>query len=164
MSKISSTPLDIVGILQVCRDIEVCCAEIYRVYEERFADDAELQTLWAKTRAEEENHARQFALAINMRREGVVVSTSIDKVKATVVLAMLKSIYDGILLHTPTRLDALRSAIKLEEKLAAFHLEAVASFQDDSLRKMFQSMMRADNLHLKALEDMFKLRLGDEDR
>lgn len=162
MAEKQRSSLDVVRILQVCRDIEMYCAEIYHVYEDRFRDDEELRALWTKTRAEEENHARQFVLAINMRAEGAVTEIHVEMDKATQVLTMLKGIYDKILLQPPDKIEALLLAIKLEEKLAEFHLEAVAAFADEKLKKMFHSMMQADNAHVAAIEQMYQKRLAAE--
>lgn len=158
-TKQPSTPMDIVSLLQICRDIETYCAQIYRVYSERYSDDEELQNLWKKTYEEEENHAKQFVMAINMRRDGVVVDMNIDTVKATQVLEMVKSIYNGILTNLPSKIDALRSAIKIEEKLSTFHLDAIAVFQDEGMQKMFRAMMKADQHHLQRINEMYKNRL-----
>ena len=55
--------------------------------------------------------------------------------------------------NPPAVLDALRSAIKLENYLAAFHLECVAVFEDAGCRKMFSAMMSSDNEHIASLQD-----------
>lgn len=158
--KSQSSPVDIVSLLQICRDIETYCAEIYHVYAERYADDEELRELWQRTFEEEENHARQFVMAINMRREGMIASINVDSVKATQVLEMVKSIYNGILANLPSKLDALRSAIKMEEKLSTFHLDTIADFQDEGMKKMFHAMMMGDQHHIQRLEEIYQKRLN----
>jgi len=163
MTLSNSTSLEVVTLMQICRDIETYCAEIYHVYAERFGDDEELRELWSKTFAEEENHARQFVLAISMRREGAVVSLNLDKVRALQVLEMVKSIYSSTLAHLPSKLDALRAAINLEKKLAEFHLAVIAEFQDESLKQLFQAMMLADNQHLQAIENLYRKRLKTDE-
>ncbi len=142
---------DLVKLLEICRDVETYCAQIYQLYEKGYADDQELSRLWAKTYAEEENHASQFVLAIKMRRENFISAVNMDQVKATQILNMVKGIYRNLLAHLPSKIDALRSAIKLEEHLAQFHLASIASFEDEGIRKMFHAMMLADNEHKKAI-------------
>lgn len=159
-TKSVSTPTHIVSLLQICRDIEMYCAKIYHIYAEGYADDDELRRLWQKTFEEEENHAKQFVLAINMRRDGVVVDLNIDSVKARQVLEMLKGIYKDILVYLPSKIDALRSAIEIEEKLSTFHLDALAIFQDEGTKKMFRAMMMADQYHLQKIEEMYQKRLN----
>lgn len=146
-------------LLQVCREIELLCAKIYRVYADGFAEDEELRALWTKTLAEEENHAHQFKMAINLRRDNAIECVKIDKIKGSEVLSMLKNIYDGILVKLPSKIDALQSAINLEKNLSSFHLDAVAIFQDVSMKKMFQAMMKADDHHVQRIEEMYRKRL-----
>lgn len=155
-----ATSLDVVSLLEICHNIESCCAEVYQRYADCFTDDEELRQLWLKTCREEENHAKQFVLAINMRREGVIVSVNIEMVRAAQVLEMVKRISASIFLSPPTAIDALRSAIKLEEELSSFHLDALASFQEESMKKLFHAMMLADNHHLQAIEKMYQKRLA----
>lgn len=159
MTTTGTTPTDPVTVLQLCRDIEMYCAQIYHEYESRYADDEELRSLWHKTAIEEENHMRTFVMVINMRREHMVIDTHVDPVKAEQILGMLKGIYNKIQEHPPTPIDALRSAIKLEENLSKFHLEAVADFQDEGLKKMFHAMMMADDKHIQAVERLYHERL-----
>lgn len=158
-TKPESSSMEVVALLKICRDIETFCAEIYHVYAERFAADEELRELWQKTFEEEHNHASQFVMAINLRHDGVVVAMNIDRAKATQVLDMVKGIYNGILVNLPSKLDALRSAIKLEQKLSEFHLDAIAGFQDERMKKMFSAMMMADNQHVQRIEAMYQKHL-----
>lgn len=151
-----SSSMEVVSLLQICRDIETVCAEIYHVYAERFAADEDLRELWQKTFEEERNHANQFVMAINLRRDGVVVNMNIDRARATQILEMVKGIYSGILVNMPSKIDALRSAIKLEKKLSEFHLDVMADFQDEGMKKMFSAMMMADNQHVQRIETMYQ--------
>lgn len=157
--KAPATPLDVVSLLEICHNIEVSCAEIYRRYADCFPDDEVLRQLWLKTSREEENHAKQFVLAINLRREGAIAAVNIEMIRAAQVLEMVKGISESIPVSPPAAIDALCTAIKLEEKLSGFHVDAIASFRDESIKKLFHAMMLADNQHLKALETMYQERL-----
>lgn len=153
------TSQDLDSMLQICRDIELYCAKIYHLYAEGYAADHDLGNLWVKTAAEEENHARQFEMAKNLRREGIIVSMDLDKVQGIQVLNMVKSIHDQVIVRLPSPMDALRSSIRLEKKLSSFHLQGIAVFQDESIKKMFTAMMLADDQHLQRIEEMYQKRL-----
>jgi rubrerythrin len=154
-----TTDWEIVRLLEICRDIETFCAETYHLYADRYADDEELRLLWEKTYKEEQNHAQQFEFLIKMRRDDPVMKMNVDQSKANQVLNMVKEIYNHVLSHTPSSIDALRSAIKLEEKLSEFHLDSVADFRDDHLKKLFHAMMLADNKHLESIKDVYSKRI-----
>jgi len=159
---IRKSNLDIVQILEICRDIELCCAEIYNYYADLFMHTSEISDLWKKTANEEENHANQFSLAITLHKKGVIENTSIDSDKAETTLKNIKIIYEGVKRNKPRLTDALRIAIQLEEKLSDFHTTAVANFVDESFKNMFTAMMKADNYHLDKLQKAYsKILKGD---
>ncbi|QSV46629.1 ferritin family protein [Geobacter benzoatilyticus] len=150
------TKEDVLRILEICREIEECMAGLYHYYAEIFSDTPDMSKLWEKTAREEENHANQFALAINLRRQGVVQAVNTDLFTAETILNKLKSIYATVKQTRPAIADALRSAIKIEEKLAAYHMSSLALFQDESYRKLFEAMMKNDQGHIVSLERAFK--------
>jgi rubrerythrin len=131
-------------------------AKIYFCYFEEFKQYEQLAEIWRKTAQEEENHALQFRMALNVRT-GLVESTPVDLFRVANVLNALKALLKRIRESPPTPLEALRSAINLERQLADFHLDCLASFKSDSHKKMFQAMMQADKDHLEVLEKEYLL-------
>jgi rubrerythrin len=146
----------VVRILELCRDIELNIAEIYLFFSAIFSENAEITALWLKTYNEEINHSNQFMLAINMRKENIIEGVNIDLYTAQSVLKMVQSIYDSVRKNRPTVADALRSAIKLEEKLADLHMQTVSKFTDDSFKSMFTAMMLADQNHVESLREAYR--------
>src|SRR6185369_4972947 len=82
----NETGVDIVRILEICRDVEVYVSELYYFFEESFRDTPDMGRLWKKTAMEEEDHAKQFVLAINLRKQDLVHDVSIDQESAEAVL------------------------------------------------------------------------------
>jgi rubrerythrin len=153
---------EILKILEICRDIEAYCAEIYNYYADLFANDEEVLGLWSTLNVEEENHARQFVMAIKMGLEQVIIAADLDRAKATQSLHKIKTIYDKIRAVPPSLADALLSAIALERGLSGFHLNALAAFQDESMQRLFDAMMLADGQHLERIEAMYERKVGPE--
>lgn len=153
---IANANMELVRIMEVCRDIELWCAELYKFYADHFKDNPEISELWKKTADEEDNHANQFTLAIKLRRQGAIDSVMMDPFRAENTLNVIKSIYDGVRHTKPSLEDALRSAIKLEHKLAEFHSVAITCFVDDSFKKMFTAMMKADDYHIGKLQAAYE--------
>lgn len=140
-------------LLDLCRNVEIKNGELYDFFGELFRSEVEISRLWFKTAEEERNHAAQLALAAKVPA-GITVL--VDPWKANNTLKIVTSILDNVRQHPPLLLDALRSAIKLEEHLSSFHLDCVGSFSDESIKQLFHAMMMADDAHvarLRALRD-----------
>jgi rubrerythrin len=147
--------MNIQRTLELCEQIERCNAEIYRHFAKTFANMPEMAALWHKTAIEEENHAHQFTLAMKLQHLNVIKETTVDQLKADTFLAHVKSVYEGVLAANPSKFYALVTALNLEEKLAAFHANAVAIFVDESFKKLFTAMMKADREHIDAIQRVY---------
>lgn len=147
--------MNIQRTLELCEQIERCNAEIYRHFAKTFATMPEMAALWHKTAMEEENHAHQFTLAMKLQHINVIKETNVDQLKADAFLTYVKSVYDGVLAANPSKFYALVTALNLEEKLAEFHANAVAVFVDESFKKLFTAMMRADREHVDAIQKVY---------
>lgn len=152
----SGTSVDLVRILELCRDVEVYVSELYYFFEESFHDIPDMARLWKKTALEEENHARQFVLAINLRKQDLVHDVNIDQESAEAVLNKVKLLYETMRRSKPEITDALCMAIDLEEELAGYHMSVLASFQDKSHRMLFEAMMNHDNGHALELKKAYE--------
>jgi len=152
----SGTSVDVVRILEICRDVELYVSELYYYFEESFRDTPGMAELWKKTAMEEENHARQFVLAINLRKQDIVHAVSIDQDSAEAVLIRVKSVYETVRRSRPAIVDALRMAIELEEELAEYHMSVLGRFQDKSHKMLFEAMMNHDNGHALELKKAYE--------
>lgn len=148
--------MEIVKVLEICRDVELANAALYHYFAEIFSSDEELASLWHKTALEEENHAKQFVLGIKMRKEQIVESLSIDGSQAKDMLNFAKSLSAQVRTDPPDKVEALRIAINLEERLAGFHMTTVSGFADNNLKKLFAAMMKTDDHHVEKLHEMHK--------
>ncbi len=142
-------------ILVICRDIENLIEEIYRYYSDIFKDNARIRCLWEKTADEEREHAAQFEHAIRMRK-GMAESVNGDAFMVRNTLRYLQSVLAGIRKGRPGVSEALRSAIKLEEHLAEFHLECIAIFKEARYKKIFTDMIAADSEHIECLKNEYE--------
>lgn len=150
----SKVSLDLVKVLEICRDVELANAALYHYFAEIFSSDAEVAALWSKTAGEEENHAKQFVLGIKMRKDQIVDSLSIDGTKAKDMLDFVKSLSAEVRNSPPDKVEALRIAINLEERLAGFHMTTVSGFTDNNLKQLFAAMMKTDDHHVEKLHEM----------
>jgi rubrerythrin len=147
---------EVLKILDICRDIEVTCSELYHYFEEIFSNTPNISLLWRKTALEEENHANQFVLALKLRRQGVVQSVNIDAGTAEEILTRIKRMNGEVRVKKPSIADALLLAIELEEDLSEYHLSTIALFEEESHKKLFEAMMKNDHDHVADLKRAYE--------
>lgn len=150
----TKTNMEIVKVLEICRDVELANAALYHYFAEIFSSDGELAALWRKTAEEEENHAKQFVLGIKMRKEQIVASLSVDGSKAKDMLSFVKALSAQVRRNPPDKVEALRIALNVEERLVGFHMATVSGFTDNNLKKLFAAMMKTDDHHVEKLHEM----------
>lgn len=149
----STTKLSITEthILEVCCKIEETCSSLYQYFSKLYADDPEASALWEKTSKEEDNHAEQFRLA--HRLQGIGIQTlKTEMEKATTILNKIQAVYEAAQTSPPPLMDALRFAVKLEHSLADYHMNTIAVYEDESMARLFEAMMKNDREHIKRLE------------
>jgi rubrerythrin len=155
--------VEVLKILEICRDIEVTCSELYHYFEEIFSNTPNISLLWRKTALEEENHANQFVLALKLRRQGVVQSVNLDVSTAEEILSRIKQMNGEVRVKKPSIADALLLAIELEEDLSEYHLSTIALFEEESHKKLFEAMMKNDHDHVADLKRAYEDHVAGRD-
>jgi len=145
------TRSDDTQILEKCREIELLSKQLYLFFADLYAADADVRALWMKTADEEQHHADHFTLALKMKKS-LSMTLHIDMQRAVFITGELEKLLHKFESSPPKLVDALATAIKLENYLADLHLACVASFEDQSFKNMFSAMMAADQQHLARLE------------
>jgi len=138
-----------VQILELCRAIELAHAQWYRTLAEIHSAEPSLAALWRKTADEEEGHAAQFQLAIAGAAGVVRVKGDAESLKR--VLRALEQDTQRLWERRPSALEALTTAIRMEELMAQVHLDQSAEFGQDSYRRLFRAMMASDHGHVDSL-------------
>jgi hypothetical protein len=131
-------------VLEVCQSIKLICAEIHHYFAEIFKDDRATLLFWKRTAMEEENNAKEFALIAKLRRQNVIHSLRVDLVDAEITLIYLRTLLDRMKENPPSPEEALRTSIRLEEKITPYHLNNIVDFADPSFRKLFAAALMAD--------------------
>jgi rubrerythrin len=126
--------------------------KVYSELATKHAGHARASALWAKTAAEEGNHASQFSLALSLSGD-VIPSAKVELAQVDAAIAaataFLQRVRGGVVLVD----EALRKAIELEEQMAAFHLHVSVAFASSAHEKLFRAMMAADKGHISALRE-----------
>jgi rubrerythrin len=135
----------------VCARIEAMTAELYHYYSELFQEDEDVSQLWKKTALEEENHMRQFELAIRLC-DDADFELEADIVRTHRIYHKLKSILEHVRTTPPDMETAFSKAIDMEEYLASMHMDCAVRYGNESIKRMFQSFSDFDQDHVKALK------------
>lgn len=137
--------------LEVCMGIERLCADLYYYYSEIYRDIPDASELWKKTALEEENHQKQFELALRLLSETDFDVSEESLKRAYAVQNKFLNLIDHVKLNKPDLLTAVSKAIEMEENIADLHVHTSLKFRDESLQKLFKSMSEADQDHIAAL-------------
>jgi rubrerythrin len=137
--------------LQLCADIEDLAAQIYRELERQSAGNERLEEIMRRMALDEEDHARQlrFALRVSPKDtfEGISESTGDPhalKLRAKQLLLQAKE-------ATLSEYELLKVAVELENDFHKIHTSSSLLFKDPTMKKMFASLARADQLHVADL-------------
>jgi rubrerythrin len=142
-------------VLEVCKNVELACAELYHYFADLFKDDRDSLLLWLKTAMEEENHAKLFALIGKLRRNNIIKSIQVDLVEVEVNLLYVRSLIERVKKDPPTLGEALLMAIDLEKKLDGFLMGNIIDFSDASYEKSFLAITNSDSRHIETLQDAY---------
>jgi len=138
--------------LEVCMDIEGLCAGLYHYYSEIYEDIPEAARLWKKTALEEENHLRQFGLALRLINETKfeVLKDSLKRAYST--QNKLQKLIDHIKSNKPDLMTAVSKAVEMEETIADLHAHSALIFKEESIQKLFKALSEADHDHVADLQ------------
>lgn len=138
--------------LEVCKGIEVLCAELYHYYSAIFEDIPEAARLWRQAALEEEDHQQQFELALRLLNETEFEVQKTTLERAYSIQYKLLKLVDHVKNNKPELLTAVSKALEMENKLAELHAGAALKFKDQSLQKLFKALGEGDRGHVAALQ------------
>jgi len=138
--------------LEVCMGIEMLCADLYHIYSEIYEDIPEASRLWKKTALEEENHQMQFGLALRLLSGSEFEVPKESLKRAHSIQYKLLELINHVKGTKPELLTAVSKAVEMEEKLADLHVNAALHFKEESMRKLFKSLSKADHCHIADLQ------------
>jgi rubrerythrin len=138
--------------LQVCIGIESLCAELYHYYSRIYGDIPEASRLWKKTALEEENHQKQFELALRLINESEFELSKNSLKRAFSIKCKLQDLLEHVKNNKPELLSAVSKAIEMEESLADLHAHTSLHFRDKSMQSLFKALSDADHDHVADMQ------------
>jgi rubrerythrin len=148
--------------LNICEEIEQLISKTYRHWQQMFEDDPGLSALWGKLAEDEMDHVRQVQLAKRVANEKVLQESDVSLEALTKSLAKARQLYKDVQVKTVTGEQALRAAIRIEEEFSKAHLLNATTVVDESIKTMFKSLARADELHVETIRNYCDSVLGNK--
>lgn len=138
--------------LEVCMGIESLCAELYHYYSKIYEDIPEASRLWKKAALEEENHQKQFGLALRLMNETEfeVIADSLNRAHS--VQYKLIEFIERCKTSKPDLMTAVATAVVMEEQLANLHAYNSLNFKEESMQNLFKALSDADRGHVSELQ------------
>ena len=145
--------------LTACAQVEEMAAQIYRTMQQAAVaeNQADLKKLWEGLAADEEAHAQQLRLAARLSRERVfdLVEPSQEAHPAT-LLKRAELMLNYVRSKKLSELEMLHIADELERDFHKIHMSFILLFQDPSMKKMFDALAKADDIHVASLQDRIR--------
>jgi rubrerythrin len=138
--------------LEVCMGIEGLCAEMYHYYSTIYEDIPEASRLWKKTALEEENHQKQFGLALHLMNETEFEVSKDGLKRAYSIQHKLLQLLEHVRNNQPELLTAVSKAVEMEEQLADLHAHSSLNFTEESMQNLFQALSEADRDHVADMQ------------
>jgi rubrerythrin len=138
--------------LEVCIGIEGLCAELYHYYSRIYENVPEASRLWKKTALEEENHQKQFELALRLISETEFSISKESLKRAYLIQQNLQNLLEQHKNNKPDLLAAVTKAVEMEEKLADLHAHSSLHFSEESMQSLFNSLNKADFDHVAEMQ------------
>lgn len=138
--------------LEVCMGIEALCAKLYHFYSIIYEDIPEAARFWKKAALEEENHRKQFELALHLLNETEFTVSKGSLKRAYSIQYKLLKLLEHIKSNKPDLLTAVSKAIEMEEKLAGLHAYTALDFKEESMQRLFKALSEADRDHVDDMQ------------
>lgn len=138
--------------LDVCMSIEKLCADLYHYYSRIYEDNPEASRLWEKTALEEENHQKQFELALRLLNETEFELSKDSLGRANSIHHKLMNLVEHVKSNRPELLTAVTKAVEMEDRLADLHAHTALIFKEESMSNLFKALSEADRGHVEDLQ------------
>jgi rubrerythrin len=125
---------------------------MYHFYSEIYEDVPEASSMWMKTALEEENHQKQFELALRLLNESEFEIPEDSLKRAYAIQYKLLKLMDHIKINKPELMTAVSKAVEMEDSLADLHVQTSLKFKDESMQNLFKSLSEADRGHVSDLQ------------
>lgn len=144
------------GILRDCYQIEIISEKIYRKLAANEAYAPEIRKEFQKLSGDEHNHASQIDLLVQAPDLKIDAVTRISGEKVEKVLALAEKILAEVEKKDISEEEALQHSLQMEHEFIKIHAHNALHFDTSRLADFFDSLGRADLVHLNTLKELLQ--------
>lgn len=141
------------GFLNDCCKIELMVSRIYQHFAAQPDYPERLRQLFRQLAQDEEEHARQFDLALELPEGAVGSVKRITWEKVSQGLNKARTLFQDLQHHQCDAEKALKVAMRLEEEFIRIHLDNSILITDERISSMFRGLAKGDDEHLAVLRE-----------
>lgn len=145
-------PLEALRVLDSCQHIHRHAEEFYLALAELHRDQGDVARIWGLLAIDKCNHADAFKMANRLKGEGIRDIRLSDDLAAQ-ILGKMKSVARTRL--TLSVVEALRFAIKMEEKLENVHFRNVVQLRHEQDMELMASTLKSSSAILHLLTEEY---------
>lgn len=144
------------GILHDCYQIEIISEKIYRKLAANETYAPEIRKAFHKLSGDEQNHASQIDLLMQAPDIMIDAATRISGEKVEQVLALAEKILAEVEKKELCEEEALKCSLQMEHEFIKIHAHNALHFGTPRLADFFDSLGRADLVHLNTLKELLQ--------
>ena len=144
------------GILNDCYQIEIISEKIYRKLAAKENYAPEIRKAFRKLSGDEQNHASQIDLLVQAPDHKIDAATRISGEKVEKVLELAEKILAEVEKKDISEEEALRHSLMMEHEFIKIHAHNALHFDAPRLADFFDSLGRADLVHLNTLQELLQ--------
>lgn len=141
------------GYLNDCCKIELLTSRIYQHFSAQSAFPDLLRSTFADLAQDEEDHARQFDLALELPEGAVGTIHRVAWARVSAGLDLVRAKFQDLHLTSYPAEEALKTALRLEKAFIRMHFDNIVYIEDSRVSALFGSLARADEEHLATLRE-----------
>lgn len=141
------------GFLRDCRKIETLVSQVYQHFAAQSDYPERIRQLFRQLASDEEEHARQFDLALQLPAGTIGSVRRIAGEKVTRGVDMAQTLLQDLQYHRCDVEKALKVALRLEEEFVRIHLDNSVLMSDERISAVFTNLARGDEEHLATLRE-----------
>ena len=144
------------GILSDCYAIEIISEKIYRKLAANETYAPEIRKAFHKLSGDEHNHASQIDLLVQAPDLKIDAATRISGEKVANVLELAEKMLAEVEKKDISEEEALKHSLQMEHEFIKIHAHNALHFDAPRLADFFDSLGRADLVHLNTLKELLQ--------
>jgi hypothetical protein len=147
--------LEKLKVLDVCQQIFKLAEEVYQYLIDIHREEPEVARMWGLLAIDKCNHAETFKMAVRLKGEGIA-EVNVTAGDAAQILERMKAVPTWNSANpTPSAVEALRFALRMEERLNHVHFRHVFTYHNEPDLHLMISTLRSGSTIIHMLTEEY---------